>query len=1092
MAVPTDLRTGIQTLIDKYRTLRMERGEHGLKELSEANVRKDFIDSLFRVLGWRTDDSREYDAESYVRGAGFADVATKLDSKPVIFIEAKRFGQVPSSVERGVQTTLTGYKIYADWTAEERQVLNYAGMSVGVKWAILTNFEKFRLFNAKTGTTILNIEKPEEYLDRLEDLFLLTKHNVAVGNLDKLETRIELPDIDLDFLNLLNDWRLKLSRNILTNCPGIELDKIKRIVQRILDRLIVIRYAEDKWILEDPDQLKSTYEIWVKTRIYQKLRLTGLLKGIFDGFDEKHDSKIFEADEEVDSVLEKVDSEVLGDIIIQLYNQSFRKFTSDILGNTYENYLGHELVLEDGELQIRPNQQLRKSGGIYYTRSYVVDYTVSKTVGAVLEEIWKLTERMFEEQRYDEARNCFLQIQQIKVLDPACGSGSFLIKAYHLFKSFYERYNELVKKTNDDISAKISELRKNGNNKDAWQLESTKLQKLENFEKDILRNNLYGVDIDPQAAEIASVNLVLQALRRGEKLPLILQENIKVGNSLISGADAEMHNYFKTSENEKPFDWESQFPKVFGEGGFHAVIGNPPHGAQLTKDERRFFGEKYKIAKGYRNTASLFIERAISILRENGYLGLVIPKSLTYSEKWSVAREFLRQESSVIELVDISKAFSKVLLEQVVVISRKTKETPHAYEGTRLFWNEPKVSLEIPFNLAIKTDALPIYIGRVEESIFGKVEKTCTSFGKMSRTFRGLPIQSHVTDERAKGSIPILRGDDIKPFYLAKPRTFVDKAVVDWDSDKVKAMQKPKLISQRIVAHVLRPRDHIIIMSTLDLDGMLSVDTVENTIVTDKDYDSRYVLAFLNSKFVSWFAYTFIFNRAVRTMDLDDYYVAKIPIFPADRKTQDRIGESVDVLLKLTNNYFSNRPSFQEYIGKLPRTKNDKFRHWYNQIPMSKKSVGLPSTMEGTIKQANARQENGDLIVSVRYLEEGEEEEQETEIIKATLDDPLLLAFLTEAVNISSVSKSRGNILEKVLSISIPRFKAKEAENLKEIHRLMREYLKDMATLTEVTKKIQEQQDFIDKTIYSLIGLMEEEVETIERQVSDGIYSEKS
>lgn len=132
---------GIKDLIQKYTVRKFELGEKGLKEIGEANVRKDYVDQFFNVLGWKTDDSREYDSENYVRGAGHADVAIKIDSKPVIFLEAKRFGGVPSRIERGVQLTLSGQKIFADWTAEERQVLNYAGMSINAKWAILTNFE---------------------------------------------------------------------------------------------------------------------------------------------------------------------------------------------------------------------------------------------------------------------------------------------------------------------------------------------------------------------------------------------------------------------------------------------------------------------------------------------------------------------------------------------------------------------------------------------------------------------------------------------------------------------------------------------------------------------------------------------------------------------------------------------------------------------------------------------------------------------------------------------------------------------------------------------------------------------------------------
>lgn len=786
------LRAEIQRLMNKYNTLSAELGQRELREFSEANVRKDFIDPLFKALHWKTDDFHEYDVESYVRGAGFVDIVLKIDGKPTIFIEAKRFGQVPSKTDRGVQTTLTGYKIYADWTAEERQVLNYAGMSVGVKWAILTNFERLRLFNAKTGVTVFDIEKPKDYLDRLEELSLLTKHNISVGNIDKLESRVELPDIDLDFLNLLNDWRLKLSRNIFQNCQGMQLDKIKRIVQRILDRLIIIRYAEDRWVLEDPDQLKSTYETWMKTKTYQKLKLTGLLKGIFDGFDERHDSKIFAADEEVDEVLEKIDSEVLGQIITQLYDQSFRKFTSDILGNTYENYLGHELALENGTLQLRPNEQLRKSGGVYYTRPYVVDYIVKKTVGVALERIWGETEPLIRQGKYQEGYRKFSDISDLKIMDPACGSGSFLIKAFHLISSYYERYNALVESINDNLAREAQNKRKEGENKDAWVLESRKLSVLEGYEKEILRNNIFGVDLDPQAAEIASVNLVLQALRRGEKLPLILEQNIRVGNSLISPRDGDLNDFFSTPSLEHPFHWEEEYPEIFARGRFDIVLGNPPHGGLLTGEERRFFGERFEIAKGYRNTASLFIQRSSGILKKGGLLGFVIPKSLTFSEKWKTARTFIQENMCLLEIADISKAFPKVLLEQVVIIAGKSEERNKTYLGTKLFYEEPISSHNITFKLASKVDALPVYAGSTEQAIFEKIQKKCVLMGAISHTFRGLPLQSKTDHKKGKGKIPLARGDDIKPYYLAEIKTFVENKEIDFEADRMVEMSNPR------------------------------------------------------------------------------------------------------------------------------------------------------------------------------------------------------------------------------------------------------------------------------------------------------------
>ena len=475
-----EVKHGLKALIEKYSIRKFELGEKGLKEIGEANIRKDFVDKIFSVLGWKTDDSREYDSENYVRGVGHADVAIKVDEKPIIFVEAKKFGGVPARLERGIQLTLTGQKIYADWTSEERQVLNYAGMSIDAKWAILTNFEKFRLFNSKTGETVLNIESPNGYLERIDDLMLLTREQVIEGNINKLESRVERPDVDLNFLNALNDWRLKLARNIHKKCPELKADKLQKYVQRILDRFVIIRYAEDKWVLKDPDQLHAAFEYWSKTRIYTSL--TETIRQLFIGFNEIHDSRIFEEDPELDKVLVKIDNQILSEIIQALYGQNFRKFTSDILGNTYESYLGSQLFINK-DVELRPNPVLKKSSGVYYTEPAVVNYIVSNTLGVKTESLFKETVQLYEEEKIKESMDKFSEIKKIRVLDPACGSGSFLTQAFRNIERMYKINNEKINEENQKLTNRINRLRAEGMNKEAWELEAMRHQPIEDFQK---------------------------------------------------------------------------------------------------------------------------------------------------------------------------------------------------------------------------------------------------------------------------------------------------------------------------------------------------------------------------------------------------------------------------------------------------------------------------------------------------------------------------------------------------------------------------------------------------------------------------------
>ncbi|MGP8057899.1 MAG: Eco57I restriction-modification methylase domain-containing protein [Nitrososphaerales archaeon] len=676
MVDPSEFRVKLQALIEKFHVLKMERGENGLKDLSEANVRKDFINPLFEALDWKTDDSHEYDAEKYVRGAGFADVALKLNGKPAVFIEAKRFGEVPARADRSVQTTLTGYRIYADWTAEERQVLNYAGMSLDVKWAILTNFEKFRLFNAKTGITILDIEKPEEYLDRIDELILLSKRNTESHAIDKLESRVERKDVDLAFLNAMNHWRVMLAKEIYKEFPDMPLETLKKVVQRILDRLVVIRYAEDKWVLNDPDQLKAVYEYWQRTRTYTKLHES--LRSLFAGFDSIHDSRIFEKDELVDAALEKVSPTLLGDIINELYNQSFRKFTSDILGATYESYLGHELVAKNGRLELQPNEQVRKSGGIYYTPHDIVSFIVDKTVGIALENIWNDVVNMFDDGRYIEGTQRFQEIFDLKILDLSCGSGSFLIETFDAFKSYCEKYNALIEEADRQIGEKINELRRNGENEEAWRLEAERPLKLENYETRTLYSSVYGVDIDPAAAEIGAVNLVLQALKRGERLPLILNENIKIGNSLVSGDREELKKYFTNVDSKRPFDWSDEFHAVMAARRFSCVIGNPPYvNMESMPEEQVFFQMAYpEIFSGKNDLLYYFMFRGLDLLEQGGRLGFIVSRYFTDALFASKLRKYLLENSAIETIIDFGnfQVFGNVNVLTLVVILRKESD----------------------------------------------------------------------------------------------------------------------------------------------------------------------------------------------------------------------------------------------------------------------------------------------------------------------------------------------------------------------------------------------------------------------------------
>lgn len=645
----------IQELITEYRTL----VEPGLQ--SEANVRANFVDPLFGILGWPIRNPVFYNREEYVRGTGFADIALKTDRNAdtsLIFIEAKRFGAIESldrvqdkrnrSVAQ-LRLQLPGMSV--DRTREDQQAINYAYQK-GMRWAILTNFEHFRLFNARRDTLVLSFDSPEELLERFEELWQLAFAEVQLGSLEALRGHRERVDIDEEYLRLINEWRLRLGQDIVSHhenrvllgdseTGAINVYKLRDVVQRILDRLVVIRYAEDRLVIKT-DQLRTILEI--RERTDYGVPLLDQIRHFFQQFNVRHNGELF-SDHLCDRLT--ISEDVLYAIILNLYDARFRAMSADIMGNTYEQYLGQTLAVTQGVVQAVDNLETRKAQGSYYTPEYIVRYIVDQTLGRYLYAT--------ENGRSDgapipgQSRRSLDDIDGsngqpvLTILDLACGSGSFLMNAFHVLEEFYAVEIDRITAERD---ARFQQLADEGLSPIDIQIElvgyKQKLEELRNYKNQILERHLYGLDLDPQAAELAAVNLMLRAMTRDMRLPLILNQNIKIGNALLSGTalrgeqaqvayapyasqlaelrrlrlaqqgkfqdirhpielqgeferlahsindglNKALSNHFSDDTVVKrPFNWIVEFPEVFlndngslkENGGFTFVIGNPPY-----------------------------------------------------------------------------------------------------------------------------------------------------------------------------------------------------------------------------------------------------------------------------------------------------------------------------------------------------------------------------------------------------------------------------------------------------------------------------------------------------------------------------------
>lgn len=538
----------IKQLIAKYHALSAD----GKKELTEATVVRQFIDPLLAALGWPIGDPAHYQYEQHTI-AGRPDMMLTLNDGQRIFVEAKKFGKIQklavapntlSDIVTPGQMVLPS--MAADRTAEEQQAINYAFKNDG-KWAILANFERLRLFNARRDWLVLSFEEPFSYLADFDHLWQLSYGNISAGGLDVLSSQRVRVDVDTDYLNFINEWRQRLAQNIVDraaqngwafNADGsLRLADLRAVVQRVLDRMVIIRYAEDH-LIAPAGMLNDILEV-TRTNLYT-FPLTQHLQQIFRGFDGRHNSALF-APHLADKA--DFDNNTLDGLIEKLYEARYRAMTPDIMGNTYEQYLGKALVVENQNLKdlpqitTRDNLETRKKQGSYYTPQVIVRYIVDNSLGRYL---YGTVNGRFDGTPLDnEGRKTYDQIGDLRLIDPACGSGGFLIYAYGLLADFYR--SEIERITEERV-ARYDELVASGMTV-PFDLEvqltpyTVALENLRNYPRLILEKHLYGSDLDPQAAEIATVNLIMRAMadqRDTEKrLPLILNQNVKVGNALI-------------------------------------------------------------------------------------------------------------------------------------------------------------------------------------------------------------------------------------------------------------------------------------------------------------------------------------------------------------------------------------------------------------------------------------------------------------------------------------------------------------------------------------------------------------------------------
>ena len=565
---------------------------------NETQTRVELIDPLFIALGWDVNNTQGY-GEAYkdvihedkVKVGGMTkapDYSFRIGMTRKFFVEAKK----PS------------VNLKSD-VAPAFQLRRYA-WSAKLPVSILTDFEEFAVYDGRivpnesdgAGVARIRYYTYTDYLEKWDEIAaLFSKEAIINGAFDRFagdkKAKRGTTEVGAAFLAEIEGWRNALAVNLAAKNSHLTTRQLNIAVQKTIDRIIFLRICEDRGI----EEMGRLLSLMNGKNVYERLVVQ------FHEADERYNSGLFhfekekgrdESERDTLSLTLKIDDGVLKNILKSLYYPApyaFEVFPADILGQVYEQFLGKVIVLDaKHQATVEEKPEVRKAGGVYYTPTYIVDYIVQQTVGKLLEN---KTPKL---------------VELLKILDPACGSGSFLIGAYQTLLDWHLQWYEKdgVEKHTKGKDPKV--YRTAGN---SYRLTTSE-------RKRILLNNLYGVDIDPQAVEVTKLSLLLKmlegetqqtvrtqtSLSLGRVLPDLIG-NIQCGNSLIGSDFYENRQLTMMDEEEmyrvNAFDWHKAFPVVYSNKNRE---GGVARGLMQSLETRRMFFFKVSWAINNSQTTS--------------------------------------------------------------------------------------------------------------------------------------------------------------------------------------------------------------------------------------------------------------------------------------------------------------------------------------------------------------------------------------------------------------------------------------------------------------------------------------------------------
>jgi type I restriction-modification system DNA methylase subunit len=914
---------------------------------SEAEIRLEYIDPFFKALGWDVYNEKGYAAaykdivpEDAIKVGGATkapDYSFRIGGERKFFVEAKK----PSVNLK-------------DDISPSFQLRRYA-WSAKLPLSILTDFEEFAVYDCqskparsdKASTSRVMYFEYQEYLDSWEEITtVFSREAVLKGSFDQYaeSTRSKkgTAPVDTAFLKEIEVWREILARNIALRNPTLTQRVLNFSVQRTIDRIIFLRICEDRGI-EPYGKLMALQN---GTEVYQRL-LTLLHQA-----DDRYNSGLFHFKPEkrrpkasIDTLTPnlQIDDKVLKDILKNLYYPDspyeFYVLPADILGQVYEQFLGKVIRLTPSHrAKVEDKPEVKKAGGVYYTPTYIVEYIVKRTVGKLLE---------------GKKAGPRGSVSKLKILDPACGSGSFLIGAYQYILDWHlEQYIQ----DDPDKHARGRPPRLRQGRDGDWKLTIDE-------KKRILINNIYGVDIDAQAVEVTKLSLLLKVLE-GEsegsmrQLEMFatralpdLEDNIKCGNSLI-GSDIYNIEQMSLLDNEEKlhinvFDWEVEFSEIMRAGGFDIVIGNPPWGGDIDR-EIEYFHEKYpETTKEHTDSFKLFINAGISLAREGGFVSMIVPNTLLRQRRITDVR-ILMLKNQINELIDLGEdVFEGVIAPSCVFVLAKGEPLmKHQVKMFNLFGasniekseflgkenqigvliNQKDFEKHDDLEFMIPLKEVPASVTKLGTLIFLKCRDAGINYqrinvGMQEKGKSDLSKRLLYEGEKQKpDDVMYWKGSDINRYFIEEQtERFCRTNYKDFIRPNEVVRLNKEVFNTAPKILLRQTADHII--ATIDYKGVWFGRSIISIIpIEETEYQIEYFLGLLNSSYFSWLYNEVVHEKGrvfaqVKLSKLNQLLIRTLDFSnPTDVAHHDKMGSLVKCMIDLHKQLFDAKTPQEKTI----------------------------------------------------------------------------------------------------------------------------------------------------------------------------------